>query len=155
MSLLPMLSSVGAPLFSGFISKYVKNEIRFALILFSLMLPMGALTLLLGRVSHWIIIGAMVFIAFLSVSSSLFTSLLISSKLKKWGKGATLAGLFNGVAAIGNVVASALMTFLADNGGWTLSFITLFVLILISVIILIVELPIWTNFKKKYYTEEN
>ena len=150
MAVLPLFCGVAAPVFGGIISNYAKNELRVAATFFFVMIPVGIVTLFLGKIGYWAIIGAMALLAFFSSSSTLFLSSLVSAKFNLLGFGATAAGLLNAAGALGHVAASALMTFLADTRGWLSSFTVLFILIAASFMLILIAMPVWKRFKNNY-----
>ena len=154
MTLIPLFCGAAAPIFSSVLAQKTENEMKIVTLIFSLMLPVGLVTLLLGQVSYWIIIGAMALIIFGAGATTFFITTIIATRFNKWGKGATVAGLLNACAATGNVVASALMTWIADNFGWHRSLTVLVIFMSVTFVISLIELPIWRRFKKNYYYEK-
>ena len=153
-ALIPLLCNAIGPVLSTLLSTKVKNEILTTAIIFSIILPAGLATLLLGQASYWIIIIAMAAIALGSSSTTFFVIMLLATKFNKWGKGATIIGLLNAFSAIGNVISSALMTWIADNYNWYSSLVALIIAIGLSLTLTVIEIPIWTKFKNKYYYEK-
>lgn len=154
MTLIPLFCGAAAPIFSNLISKKIENEMRVVTLIFGAILPVSLVTLLLGEINYWIIIAAMAIVTFGAGASTFFITSLIATKFNKWGKGATVAGLLNAFTAIGNVVAGAVITLIADNLGWRVSLLSLVAFIALALVISLLELPIWKRFKKKYYYEK-
>ena len=154
MTLIPLFCGAAAPVFSNFLSKKVENEMRVVTCIFVAILPVSLVTLLIGQINYWFIIGAMALVTFGSGASTFFITTLIAAKFNKWGKGATAAGLINAFTAIGNVVASALVTWIADNFSWRMSLLALVIFIVITLAVSLLELPIWKRFKRNYYYEK-
>ena len=152
-ALIPLFCNLTGPIFSTYVSTKVKNEILAASIIFAVILPAGALTLLLGRVSYWAIIAAMAVVAFGASASTFFVVTIIATKYNRWGKGATIAGFLNAFGAFGNVAASAVMTWIADNYSWRGSLLAMVIFVSTALILAITEIPIWVKFNKKYNTE--
>ena len=154
MTLIPLVCGAAGPIFSHFLAQKVEDEIKAAILISSVMLPVSLVTLFLGRINYWFIIVELAVVSFGAAAICLFTFTLDATKFNKWGKGATVSGLLNAFAAIGNVAASAFITWLVDfSGTWKLPLIVFVILIAISFAILLIELPIWKKFKKKYYYE--
>ena len=155
MALIPLFCGAAAPILSNLLSKKIENEMKVVTIIFAIMLPISLVTLLLGSVNYWYIIIAMAVVTFGAGASTFFITTLIATKFNKWGKGATVAGWLNTFTAVGNVVASVLMTGLADYfNSWIVPLIALIAFIVITLVISVIELPIWKRFKTNYYYEK-
>ena len=154
MTLIPLFCGAAAPVFSNLLSKKIENEMRVVTLIFAAILPVSLVTLFLGQISYWFIIVAMALVTFGAGASTFFITTLIATKFNKWGKGATVAGLLNAFSAIGNVVAGAVVTWIADNFGWKTSLFALVIFIVITLTVSLLELPIWKRFKKNYYYEK-
>ena len=154
MTLIPLFCGAAAPIFSNILSKKIENEMKVVTLIFASILPVSFVTLLLGQISYWFIIAAMALVTFGAGASTFFITTLIATKFNKWGKGATVAGLLNAFTAIGNVVAGAFITWIADNFGWRISLFALVIFIAITLIISLIEFPVWKRFKKNYYYDK-
>ncbi len=152
-SLIPLFCNVVGPLCSSAIAIKPRNEMVVAAIIFASVLPAGIVTLLLGRVSYWLIIGAMAAVTLGASTVAFFVGSLVNVKFNKWGKGATVAGFINCAAALGNVVASGLMSWIADNYSWHAALVAVVICIGAVLVVTAVEIPIWTRFKRIYYHE--
>ena len=135
------------PIFASKLSKVLKNEMFANAILFSVMIPMGIVTLLLGKVNYWFIIVATACIVLCASATSYFAMTLSSIVYIKWGVGATVAGIVNSAAAFGIVGANFLLTLIAEEFGWHTTLITITVLIVLSAVLAFVGSPIWKKFK--------
>lgn len=147
-SLIPLFCNVIGPLCSSVIAAKPRNEMIVAVIIFALILPFGLITLLLGKVSYWLIIGAMAAVTLGASTVTFFIGQLVNVKFNKLGKGATVAGFINCAAALGNVVASGLMSWIADNFTWHGTLYAVVAFIALAIAITVIEIPIWTKFKK-------
>lgn len=153
MTLIPLFCGAAAPVLSNLISKKVENEMKVVSVIFAAVLPISLVTLFLGKVSYWWIITSMALVTFGAGASTFFITTLIATKFNKWGRGATVAGILNAFTAIGNVAASAVMTGIADAFSWKWSLVTMVGLIVLMLVIALIELPIWKQFKRNYYYE--
>ena len=142
-----LLSSALGPILAGKIAKIFKNEMFANAILFSAMMPMGLITLLLGKINYWFIIVATALLVLLATATSYFAMTLSSVAFVKWGKGATVAGILNAAAAFGIVGANFLLTLIAEKFGWVITIITINALIVLCVILAFVGTPVWKKFK--------
>ena len=149
-TLIPLFCSAAAPIISSILSKKFKNELKVAVTIFAVMLPISLVTLMLGRISYWWMIASMAAVTFGASCVTFFIITLVATKFNKWGKGATVAGLLNCFTALGNVAASALITWIAERFSWAVSMGSVVVMIAISLILAATELPIWSRFKKKH-----
>ena len=116
-------------------------------VLFLAMVPMGLITLLLGRINYWFIIVATALLVLFATATSYFTMTLSSVVFVKWGKGATVAGILNAAAAFGIVGANFLLTLIAEKLGWIITIVTINALIVICVLLSFIGTPIWKKFK--------
>jgi sugar phosphate permease len=148
LSFVVLICNALGPILGSKLSRFLKNEMFANAILFSVMIPMGAVTLLLGRVNYWFIIAATACIVLCASATSYFAMTLSSIVYIKWGVGATVAGIVNSAAAFGIVGANFLLTLIAEEFGWGITLITITALIVISAILAFIGTPIWKNFKK-------
>lgn len=150
-SLIPLFCNVLGPLCSSVVATKKKDEIVVAAVIFALILPAGLTTLLLGKVSYWLIITAMAAVTLGASTVTFFIGALVNVKFNKWGKGATVAGFINCAAALGNVVASGFMSWIADNYSWHGTLYAVVAIIVLAIVITVIEIPIWIKFKKIHY----
>ena len=106
--------------------------------------------LILGNVG---IAPSIISMCVISASNSMIFLLMnyCTLRFEKFGKGATAAGLINMAASLGLVVCSYGATKVADLFGWHTVSCLLFVLLAVSVLLILIMLPLWKQFKKKYY----
>ncbi len=149
LSLIVLFCGASGSLLGGAISKKAKNELLATVVLTGIMLPMSALTLLLGKISYWFIIAAVSVIILCASAVSFFVTTLVATRFNKFGKGATVAGWLNSLSCFGTVMANFTFTLIAEKLGWIFTLTVVFILILIMFILATVVTPIWKRFIKK------
>ena len=147
LSFVVLICNAIGPMFASKLANVLKNEMFANAVLFSVMIPMACVTLLLGRVNYWFIIGATACIVLCASATSYFAMTLASMVYIKWGVGATVAGIVNSAAAFGIVGANSLLTLIDDKFGWHTTLITITVLVILSAFLSFVGTPIWKKFK--------
>ncbi len=147
LSFVVLVCNALGPIFGNKLARFLKNEMFANAVLFSVMIPMGLVTLLLGRVNYWFIIAATACIVLCASATSYFAMTLSSVAYIKWGVGATVAGITNAASAFGIVGANFLLTLIADKFGWEITLITITALIVLSAILAFIGTPIWKKFK--------
>ena len=147
LSFIVLICNALGPMVASKLARFLKNEMLANAVLFSFMIPMGLVTLLLGRVNYWFIIAATACIVLCASATSYFAMTLASVAYIKWGVGATVAGITNAAAAFGIVGANFVLTLIAEKFGWGVTLITISALIVISAILSFIGSPIWKKFK--------
>ena len=106
--------------------------------------------LLLGNIGLPVSVVSM---CVLSASNSMIFLLMnyCTLRFEKFGKSATAAGLINMSASLGLVMCSYGITKIADLFHWHAVSRVFFGLLAVSVILILLVLPLWKRFKKKYY----
>lgn len=148
LSLIVLFCSAAGPVFGNLFAKYIKNEMLISSVFIGCMIPMGAVTLLLGKISYWYILAAVAVIMLLTSATSFYVTTLVATKYNKWGKSATVAGILNAFSAFGVVGANFALTLIAEKLGWLMTLITVSVLIVVAFILAVTVTPIWKKFKK-------
>ena len=78
----------------------------------------------------------------------------VAKAFEKYGYGATIAGLFNCMAAIGIVLANFVFAKIADSFGWGVTTKGWLITAIAALILCAITLPIWSRFKEKTKEEE-
>ncbi len=132
-----------------FYANKFKNEVTAIAVMILIAVPCICLTLLIGKINYWYIIFALAFIVMLMSGTSYFTTSDISIKFDKWGKGATVAGMFNCVSCLGIVATNVVFTAMADAKGWIFTIKSWVILGISGALLCAIAIPMWRNFKKK------
>jgi len=118
-------------------------------LLFALMLiPLFVITFI-GKLPVGFIVLALTVLMITTSGTSIFFS-YIYKKFEKYGSVATLSGLFNCMSSLGIVLANYVFARLADSFGWGITTICWFVCIAVSFLLMLISVPIWKRFQKKY-----
>lgn len=130
-------------------AKEGRNEV--ATILFTILVAVTFIVTIkfTGALHYIIILIALCFSSAILSASSLPIS-FINSAFAKFGKSATAAGIMNAAASLGIVLQSYGFGYVADNFGWDAVTTLYVVLIFVSIALILIVLPLWTKFKKKY-----
>ncbi len=148
LSLIVLGCSTVGPMLAVPLSRIIKNEMVACSALMCVMIPLGAVALFLGKISYWPIIAAVTVMTLLSNAAGYFISALIASRFNKWGKDGTVAGLINAFSAYGIVGSNFIFTLIADKCGWLTVTGTIAAMIAVSFVLCVINIPIWTRFKK-------
>ena len=129
--------------------RFIKNEAVGATVFFGAALPLIAGTLLVGKISYYLLILLLALVVMLMSACSLFTTSYVASRFNTWGKGATAAGILNCMASLGVVAANTVFTGVAEGYGWG-GTATLWVVMMAAALALTsITIPIWTRFLQK------
>ena len=82
----------------------------------------------------------------------------VAKAFEKYGYGATIAGLFNCMAAIGIVLANFVFAKIADFFGWGVTTKGWLITAIAALILCAITLPIWSRFKvnhKRFHNQLN
>ena len=117
--------------------------------LFAVMLvPLFAITFI-GKLPVGFIVFALFVLMVTTSGTSIFFS-YIYKKFEKYGSVATLSGLFNCMSSLGIVLANYVFARIADSFGWGVTTVCWFVFIAIAFTLMLVSVPLWKRFQKKY-----
>lgn len=152
LSVIVLIAGIVGLLSAGSIySSKFKNETTAIMVMFALAIPLICITLMIGRISYWIIIASIALIVMLMSGAGYFTTSCIAMRFNKWGKGATMSGLFNCMASLGIVVANVLFTAMADAHGWIYTIKSWVILAVVATLLSLLSVPIWKQFVKKNF----
>lgn len=131
----------------------VKTEVKAAAILFTAALVPLAFSMLIGKVSYWLIVVAYALVIMLQSGMGLLTVTYTASRFNKWGKGSTVSGISNCMASLGVVFSNLVFTRTADSLGWD-GTIRLWVGVMaIGALLAFITIPIWNRFLKTDYQQ--
>lgn len=130
--------------------KRIHDEIKGLALMLLILIPVVALTLLVGKLP----LSPMVIILCLTIAltegSGLFTQ-YYTVKFAKYGKNGEVAGYINMAAAFGIVIQSYGVAKIADMWGWIAALAVLFGLVIISLGLIFILIPKWKKFKTEYH----
>ena len=118
--------------------------------MFLLLIPLSLPTLLAGKIDYRLLVALVALVVLAASCISFFLTTIIAQRFEKWGKNATVAGIFNTFASFGVVAASGFLTWMADRFSWLAALLSLVVMIGVAAVMAAVALPFWRSFKKKY-----
>lgn len=145
--ILVLSSSIG--LFFSRIPFFKKfSETASVAIMFATTVPLLIVVTFIGEVNIAFIIAALALLM-VSVSSMTVFFSYISKVFENFGHGATIAGLFNCMSAIGIVLANYVFAKLAEMFGWGFTTKSWLVIAIVSLVLTALTIPIWNRFKKK------
>ena len=142
---------LGTILAKSFYPKYVQNELVILGIFFGISLPLTvAVYFLLGKVSYIVIVILIAFIVMLMGGGTVFTTTYIAARYTRYGKGATIAGILNCVAAFGFVASNTGFLFIAElTGSWSVTVLVWIILMSTALLLCAVGIPVWGKFIKQ------
>ena len=130
--------------------KRINDETKGLRLLFIIILPILAFTLLVGKVPVLLMVIALAAVVMLTEGSGLLTQ-YYTVRFAKYGKNGEVAGYINAAAAIGIVIQSYGVALIADHWGWTAVQATLLILTAISVVLVMIVIPKWRKFTREYH----
>jgi OPA family glycerol-3-phosphate transporter-like MFS transporter len=128
-----------------------KNEAKALLALLCCALPMVSVSLLAGRVHYVVLVIALALFVWITGMAGFFSSSLISARFGKWGKGGTIAGIFNALAALGVAVANSIFTGIVEATDWFTLAVVWVCMLLAIIALAAILIKVWTNFVKKEF----
>ena len=142
--------TVGSILAKRLYPHYIKNEITATLLMFLAALPFACLMLFIGKMHYVLIVIFISLVVLMANGAALFTS-YIAARFNKWGKSATVAGIFNALAALGIVISNFVFTRVAERFDWITTIEIWIILLIVSILLLFVINPMWKRFLKNQY----
>lgn len=127
--------------------KRVRNELKGFILLLLLALPVSVILPFIGKISMIPVILALAIISAILTGGNLFISYYTNSFVK-YGKSATAAGVINGAAAVGIVVAGYGFLRLAEIWSWQAVTALWIGIIVVMIILLFTVLPSYRKFKE-------
>lgn len=113
-----------------------------------MLIPLFVITFI-GKLHVGIIVFALFVLMLATSGTSIFFS-YIYKKFEKYGSVATLSGLFNCMSSLGIVLANYVFARMAEVFGWETTTLCWFIFIALSFVLMLVSVPIWRRFEKKY-----
>ena len=111
-------------------------------------LPFLAVITFLGKIPMAVIVASFTAMMLFLASTMPFFS-QVSLFFHKYGRSATIAGIFNGMAALGIVLANYVFTRLAEAKGWIFTARCWVVMAAFAWVLSAVTIPVWKKFIKK------
>jgi len=130
--------------------KRINNEVKGLGLIFTILIPVVALTLLVGKLPLSPMVIILCLIIALTEGSGLFTQ-YYTVKFAKYGKNGEVAGYINMAAAFGIVIQSYGVAKIADMWGWIAALAVFLALVIISVVLIIIVIPKWKKFTREYH----
>ena len=141
---------VGMFLVKRLYPKRIHDEIKGLGLFFVILIPIVALTLLVGKLPLSPIVVILCLTIALTEGSGLFTQ-YYTVKFAKYGKNGEVAGYINMAAAFGIVIQSYGIAKIADVWGWIAALAVLLALVVVSVVLIVIVIPKWKKFKTEYH----
>ena len=113
-----------------------------------MLVPLFVITFI-GKLPVALIVAALAFLMVTTSGTSIFFS-YIYKKFEKYGSVATLSGLFNCMSSLGIVLANYVFARIADSFGWEITTICWLVFIAAAFVLMLISVPVWHRFEKKY-----
>lgn len=133
--------------------KLIKDELTGWFISFGIAIPFAIFSLLVGRVSVFAVV-AFLSVIYAFMSAAFLFSNAWTQKFHKYGCEGTVAGIINGIACIGIVVASYGFGALAETtGNWHSTIWVWIILLAISVVLISLAAKMWCRFNKANETK--
>ena len=130
--------------------KRINDEVKGLGLIFTILIPVVALTLLVGKLPLSPMVIILCLIIALTEGSGLFTQ-YYTVKFAKYGKNGEVAGYINMAAAFGIVIQSYGVAKIADMWGWIAALAVFLALVIISVVLIIIVIPKWKKFTREYH----
>lgn len=149
LNIIVLVAGVVGPTVAHFIyPRFFKSETAAATVIFFAAVPLMAVTLFVGSISYWVILAMMTLIEMLMTAAGFFATTLIPARFNKWGKGGTVAGIMNALAALGIVAANSISTAIAEAFGWVVMLGSWVVLMVLCAVLSLITVPMWKRFLK-------
>ena len=149
LNIIVLVSGVFGPFVAQIIyPRLIRNEMLACAVFFLAALPLTVVISFVGRINYWFIIIALALMVMFISAAGLFTTSLVAAKFNKWGKGATVAGILNCLAALGIVAANFIFTALAEGTGWSFTTGVWIIMVAVGTALCFVSVPIWKRFSK-------
>ena len=139
---------VGPTLAHVIYPRFFKSETTASTVLFLVAIPLMAVTLFVGTVNYWVMLAVLSVVEMLMTAISFYIGMLIPARFNKWGKGGTIAGIINALAALGIVAANSVSTAIAEAFGWVAMLGFWLVLMVLCTVLSLVTVPMWKRFLK-------
>lgn len=149
LNIIVLVAGVIGPTVAHFIyPRFFKTETAAATVIFLAAVPLMVVTLFVGSVNYWVILVVMALVEMLMTAAGFFATTLIPARFNKWGKGGTIAGIMNALAALGIVAANSVSTAIAEAFGWVVMLASWLVLMVLCAILSFITIPMWKRFLK-------
>jgi len=131
--------------------KYVKSAPNGVAIMLFLSLIATVFLTFVGKIHISVIVVLLCLVSCCLTASVLFNS-FCTLRFAKFGKSGTAAGIMNAATSMGVVVNSYGVTILAEKFDWTTVNTIFCILLIVGLALILVVIPLWKRFKKKYHS---
>ena len=150
LSVVLLVINIFGVLVSHFIYDKTKcDELKTLIILYTAIVPMIVTLLGFRSLNIYFVTILMSFITLLVYGSGQILQMNYPGRFHAYGLTATVGGIINCFAALGNVIATYGGGYIADNFGWDVMIGVWNVLLLAFVVIAVAMLPMWRKFRRK------
>ena len=149
LNIIVLVAGVIGPTVAHFIyPRFFKTETAAFTVIFFAAVPLMVVTLFVGQINYWVILVVMSLVELLMTAAGFFATTLIPARFNKWGKGGTIAGIMNALAALGIVAANSISTAVAESFGWVVMLVSWLVLMILCAVLSFITIPMWKRFLK-------
>lgn len=150
LSVVLLVTNILGVVISAYIYERVRSdELKTLIILYIMIMPMMMLLLNFKNMNIFLMTVFMSAITVLIYGSGQVLQMHYPGRFHRWGLTASIGGIINCFAALGNVAATYGGGYIADHFGWNVMIGIWNVLIIIFVVITISIMPIWKKFRRK------
>lgn len=126
----------------------VKNLCLTNTIFFTASLPLFGLLLLIGKLPLMLVVLLLAVVTTFMYAGNQLFNVMMPTAFAPYGKTGTIAGILNGFACFGSMIASYLFGLIADHFGWSITIGSWIGLALIAVLMTLAAAPLWSRFVK-------
>lgn len=150
--LLAVFSMIAFALASHLHTRFFKNEVFFAAVIFAFSAVSAILLYFANRFVGSAILSALLlsFIVAAMHGINLMLITIVPKRFVKSGKVSTISGILNACTYIGSAISTYGFAALAENFGWNTTILTWVLVSVLGVAVCAVIVPVWRKFKTEY-----
>ena len=116
-------------------------------IVFSVLVPLLASMLLIGKINMWIILIIVSMVVLIAAAGS-YIATFMALPFTPYGFNGTTAGIINAMASLGIVVGNYALTRIADDYSWTAVWLVLACMSVVGFVLCLIAFTPWKNFSE-------
>ncbi|MBQ4629976.1 MAG: MFS transporter [Clostridia bacterium] len=148
LNLIPIFFGISGKITMDFIcKKRTYNQALAMGIVFSVLVPLLASMLLIGKINMWIILIIVSMVVLIAAAGS-YIATFMALPFTPYGFNGTTAGIINAMASLGIVVGNYALTRIADDYSWTAVWLVLACMSVVGFVLCLIAFTPWKNFSE-------
>ena len=150
--ILIVFSTMGMFIANAVRVKVTKNEMKAVGILLAIGVPVLALSCFVGKFHYFTILALLSVAVAFTQGANPFTNSFAAARFTIYGRGGTISGILNAVAAVGNIFASYAFPRMSESMPWNAITAIWGISIIGAIVLAVCMIKLWTSFIEREHS---